>query len=271
MHSVYHSHWGFQQPPFPSGPELHKFFEGSSQREALARLHYLTENHRRLGLLLGKPGMGKSSLLQVFAEQCRKQGYAVAFCDLLGLTVREFYWQLGSQLAAPVRVEDDVLRLYRQVSDHLQQNRMQNVGTVLLLDNTDRMGADVATQLERLGRWLPGREGLLSLILAADSERAGRMNERLLDLLDLNIEMEPWDELDTTGYLQHALFEAGAERPLFDDGALSEIYRMSAGVPRLVIRLAEHALLSGSRYGQEIVDSATVQSVNESVSLPHPV
>ena len=59
-------------------------------------------------------------MLGIFAEKCCASGEAVAKIDLLGLTSREFYWQLGTALRTAVRINDDVVRLFRQVNDHLQ-------------------------------------------------------------------------------------------------------------------------------------------------------
>ena len=71
---------------------------------------------------------------------------------------------------------------------------------------------------------------------------AARLGEQLLEMIDLRIDLEPWDELDTIGYLQLALVEAGCQQPLFDDDSLSEIHRLAAGIPRRVNRLADYAL-----------------------------
>jgi len=265
-----HAHWGLEKTPFPSGLDPRLFYEGVSQREALARLRYLVENDRRMGLVLGAPGLGKSLLLHVFASECRQQGYRIAYCDLLGVSVREFYWLLGNQLGAAVRIEDDVPRLFRQVSDRLQENRLQGVPTIVLLDNADQAGINLITQLERLARVHPSSKRSLSLVLTSNVHSIAHLGEPLLDLVDLRIDLDPWDELDTIGYLQLALIEAGSDRPLFDDQALSELHRLAVGVPRKVSRLADYSLLAGSSCEQEIVDAATVLSVHKSLSLPHP-
>ena len=146
---------------------------------------------------------------------------------------------------------------------------MQGVPTIVLLDNAGQVGADLITQLERLARIHPASESLLSLVLTANVSSIASLGESLLDLVDLRIDLDPWDELDTIGYLQLALIEAGSDRPLFDDQALSELHRLATGVPRKVSRLAEYALLAGSSSEQEIVDAGTVKSAHETLSLPH--
>jgi len=134
---------------------------------------------------------------------------------------------------------------------------------VLLLDDTDQAGADVLTQIARLTRIEPAAGAALTLILSADPAHTHRLGSHLLELVDLAIALEAWEEVDTIGYLQLALVEAGSQRPLFEESALAELHRLAAGVPRRVNRLADIALLAGSSSGLETIDAATVQTVHE--------
>jgi len=246
------------------------FYQGAGQQEALARLRFLVEHRRRVGLLLGAPGWGKSLLMKVFADQCRQSDRTVAEVNLLGLTAREFYWRLGCELGAAVRREDDLMRLFSQLADRIAQNRLQTMPTVVFLDDVDQAAPDVLTQLARLARIDAASDGWLTLLLAANPAQAHRLGDPLLELVDLRIDLEPWDEADTIGYLQLALVEAGAQRPLFEDEALAELHHLAAGVPRWVNRLADYALLAGSGQGQERIDVAMVQSAQEAIRWPTP-
>jgi len=153
------------------------------------------------------------------------------------------------------------------LTDRINENRLQQVPTLLLLDNADQAGPDLLMHLLRLANFYSA-DGWLTLVLAANRARASRLGDGLLELVDLRIDLLPWDELDTTGYLQLALVEAGCERPVFEDQALSEMHRLAEGIPRRVNRLADYALLAGSSSGQEMVCSSTIQSAHEAIQLP---
>jgi hypothetical protein len=107
---------------------------------------------RRLGLVLGEAGWGKSLLLDLFAEECQRANWHVAELNLLGLSVREFQWRLAELLHAAPRASDDGLRLARRLEERLVQNSLQQETIVLLLDDADQAGADVLTQLVRLAQ-----------------------------------------------------------------------------------------------------------------------
>ena len=55
--------------PSPPGTAEPVFYAGLPQQEALARLRFLVHNQRRLGLMLGEAGWGKSLVLALFAEE----------------------------------------------------------------------------------------------------------------------------------------------------------------------------------------------------------
>ena len=116
MHAT---HWGLEKPPFPAGTAEPVFFAGLPQQEALARLRFLVHNGRRLGLMLGEAGWGKSLVLNLFAEEAERENWHVASLNLLGLSVREFQWQLAVALHAGPRMADDALRLGRRLDERL--------------------------------------------------------------------------------------------------------------------------------------------------------
>jgi general secretion pathway protein A len=260
------THWGFERPPFPTGNAEPVFYAGLPQQEASARLRFLVHNQRRLGLMLGEAGWGKSLVLKFFAAEADREGWHVAEFNLLGLTVREFYWQLGIELRANPRTTDDPMRLCHRITERFEQNHVQGEQIVLLLDDADQAGADVLTQLVRLVQLPAAQTGNLTMVLTGNASQSQRLSRRLLDLVDLRIDLEPWDEEDTTGYVQQALVAAGAEQPIFTDSALDEIYRLTQGVPRLVNRLADFSLVVGSSAGVEQIDTDIITAAYEAIA-----
>ena len=68
---MYAQYWGLVDIPFHSTVDMRWFFEGPTHEEALARLLFLLEQHRRFGLIVGPIGTGKSLLLSVAAKTVR--------------------------------------------------------------------------------------------------------------------------------------------------------------------------------------------------------
>ncbi len=258
---MYQSHWGLQASPFRALSDTRFFYKSPTHEEALARLHFLVDQRRRVGLLLGGSGVGKSLVLEVFAKALRRSGCQVALVNLLGLDPHELLWQITAKLGANPGAEETVSRLWRRLTDCLIENRLQQQTTVILFDDADMATEAVLSHVVRLAQHNPSADARLTLLLAVDGKRLDRLGPRLLDLAALRIDLCAWDEADTAGYLQSALAQAGRDMPAFDEDAVARLHKLSHGIPRQVNHLADLALLAGA--GQELgrVDTATVEAV----------
>lgn len=261
-------HWGLESWPFRSAPEADQLYPTAGHNEALARIDYLVEGRRRLGVLLGEAGVGKSLLLRAGARQLARQGRAAVLVDALGVTPRELLWQIAAGLGAAPREDADPARLWRLVADRIVENRTQQIHTVLLVDDAHAAGPDVITQFVRLARLDSAPSARWTIVLAAEPGQAACWNESLRDLVDLRIDLSPWCAEETIGYVQTALVEAGRFEPLFDDDALTALHELTRGVPRSVARLADFALLAGAAAGLDTIDAATVEAANDEIAWP---
>jgi general secretion pathway protein A len=262
------AHWGLSRWPFVSVPTAEQFYPTPGDNEALARIEYLVDARRRLGALLGEVGVGKSLVLQVVARQLARQGQEVVLVDSLGVSTRELLWQIASGLGCAPREDADGQRLWRQIADRVAENRLQQVGTVLMVDDAGSAGPDAITQVVRLARLESTPAAQWTIVLAAEPSQAMRWSETLRELVDLRIDLMPWGAADTIGFVQTALVDAGRFEPLFDDDALALLHELSGGVPRRLIRLADFALLAGAAAGAEKIDRGTVAAAHEELAWP---
>jgi type II secretory pathway predicted ATPase ExeA len=105
-------------------------------------------------------------------------------------------------------------------------------------------------------------------VLAAEPDQAARWNESIRELVDLRIDLGPWSEADTIGYVQTSLVDAGRFDPVFETDALSAVHELSGGVPRRVVRLADFALLAGAAAELNSIDAATVHAAYGEMRWP---
>jgi type II secretory pathway predicted ATPase ExeA len=261
-------HWGFQRWPFGAAPSAEQFYPTAGNGEALARIEHLVENRRRLGVLLGESGAGKSLLLQAAARRLARQACAVMLVDVGGAATREFLWSIAAGLDAAPSIDADNARLWRQIADRVIENRIQQIRSVLLVDDAGQAGPDVMTQVLRLLRIDPAPAARWTVVLAATPGQATRWNDELRELVDLRIDLPAWESEDTAGYVQTALVDAGRFEPVFDDKALALLHELAQGVPRRVARLADRALVAGAAAEAEMIDEAAVEAVDEELAWP---
>ena len=257
---MYRTQWQLERSPFAVTPQLTHCYPAPALTEALARIEYLVTQRRRVGALLGGAGLGKTTVLAKAESQLARGGVQVARVDALGISPRELLWQTSVQLGVAPRVEDDLPRLWRRLSDRLAENRWQNLATVLLVDDAGQAGPDLAQQLARLARLEVDPASRWTLVLAAEADQLARWPDALLHSIDLRIDLYPWSENDTIDYVQHSLVDAGCVAPIFTDEALVKLHELSHGVPRFVVRLADYALLAASGTDADRIDAETVAS-----------
>ena len=264
---MYRQYWGLNRAPFAEGLDPGNFFQGATHEEALARLHFLVEEHQRVGLLLGKSGCGKSLLLAVLAKQLARKGHHVATINLVGEDQHGFLWQAAAALFLSPERDAQTFQLWRMLQDRLAENRYQQFSTVLLLDDAEEATPDVLTQVVRMIQADLSPQVRLSVVLSAQGSRLNRLGERLLDLADLRIDVEPWDAHDTAEYIHAALSQSGRSAPVFADDAVACMHELTGGIPRRVKQLAQLALLAGAGRELSTIDAETIDAVHDELGV----
>jgi type II secretory pathway predicted ATPase ExeA len=261
---MFRKHWNLRESPFRGTLDWRRFFRSPIHEEALARLEFLAEERRRLGLLLGPSGCGKSLVLEVFARGLRRTGAQVGNVSLLGIDLHEFLWLVAAELGTNPDRRDDLFQLWRSLLDRLTENRYQQLDTVLLLDDADEAPAPVLDHLVRLVQADNVAGGRLTVVLTATTapgSSAVRLSSRLLELADLRIDLDAWEPGDTVQYVSAALAQAGSMEPIFSTEALHHLHDLAGGIPRRVAQLANLALLAGAGRDLAQIDLDTVDSV----------
>ncbi len=265
---MYPSHWGMSRSPF--GPQLDPrfFFTSPGHEEALARMHFLVEEHRRLGLLLGPSGCGKSLLLEIIARRVRTWGRVAAKINLLGADPADFLATLAHELRIVIPETAPVWRVWQCLERRLRENRYQQLETVLLLDDADQATPEVLTQVARIAKHDLTPDSRLTLILAGQADRIGCIGETLLDLAELRIDIPAWEPDDTQGFLGRSLEQVGSQAAVIDHEAARRMHDLADGSPRRVRQLADLALLAAAGMNLDTVDVNTVEAACEQLGVP---
>lgn len=227
-------------------------------------MRFLVERRRRLGLLVGPPGSGKSLLLEVFAQSLQKKGsgvfYRIARLGLLGVEPAEMLWRLAAQWGLNPAATASTSTLWRMLEDRLREFRYQRLPVVTLMDDADAAQRATLDQIARLCRYDPSPEMQLTVVLAGRNDGMARLGEPLAELADLRIELEPWQREDVERFINERLAgERSSEA--FAPPAIQRLHELTHGIPRRVCRLADMALLAGVGTGMAQIDAETVESV----------
>lgn len=264
---MYTEYWGLDESPFSGLLDTKYYYPSTSHEEAMARMQFLVEHQRRLGIMCGAAGSGKTLLFGRFADQLRRAGQNAVVVSLLGMTSDEFLWQLADELGESIEPDTGIHGYWRVITDRLLVNRYQQVHSVLLLDDADEAESEVLATITRLTQWQPAADARLTLVVACNAHRPELVGPRLLELCDLRIDVKPWMQEETADYLESLLLRAGREQPMFDASSVAKIHQIAGGIPRHVRRIAELAMIAGAGKSLDSIDENTILAVHSELSV----
>jgi general secretion pathway protein A len=264
---MFTDYWGLTENPFADRFDRRWFYDSPGHEEGLARLYYLIEQERRLGLLSGEAGTGKTFLLELLFQESRRTQREVAYVDLLARNGHDLLWETAATLGLAPASNGSSRQLWRILQDHFLSNRLSRVPTILLFDHVDQAQEDCLPALQRLLHLGPGTATGMTLVLAYRPQRL-RMPPEFQDRCDLHIDLPMLDREQTGAVIAHLLQMAGGSPTLFDTGALDRLHDLSDGNPREIKRLCERSLLGAMAVDRHIVDEDLVTAAARDLRLP---
>lgn len=254
--------FGFTRLPFRKDLRPDEWFPTEAMGHALGRLRYLVERCG-IGCLTGDPGLGKSTVLRVFMASLNRGSHMV--CDLTHTTcgVLDLTRALtrGFGLEPGVRRSDMFEAIKAQV---VQLTGSRGFRVVLVVDESHLLPVGFLDELRILASFDSDGEDRLAIVLAGQLQLEATLrlavNEAFAQRVVVRQRLEPWKRDEVGRYLQFRLARAGRNAKLFLPDAVEAIAKAAQGVPRLVDRLAEHALLLAYEGGRKEVDAALIEA-----------
>jgi type II secretory pathway predicted ATPase ExeA len=257
-------HWGLQRNPFvdPNGGVA--VMATPVLEEALARLDYLSRRRRRLGIVYGDSGFGKTVTLRTFRRDLLSRGESSALITAAGCDADEAQYRFADALGAlrtQLRTQGNLRTpgaFRRAVTRAVENLALLERPFGLLIDDVDQAAPDFLEALLALTKIGEHAGAPLSIVIASSSSG---IPASLSEQIDLTVRLAPWSRVDVGQVLAEALADAGRTEPAFDEQAIWRIQELSGGVPRLVIRLAELALVAGAADRRALVTVDLVEAI----------
>jgi len=224
-------------------------FVSDCTRELGHRFEYLKQ-HRGIMLLTGLPGCGKTLHLRAFVAGLNKNLYKCFYIPLSTVNILDFYRQLATNLG----VVDPPYRkaqLFSCIQSAIQ-NYVENMKKipVIIFDEAHLFMNANFYELQIITNFNLDSIDPAIFILAGQPHLRDRLlspihqsfNQRIF----IKFHLTPLSKDETISYVNHHLNLAGATNPIFTPNALSAIYQVSAGVCRLINKLAHKTLVIGA-------------------------
>jgi general secretion pathway protein A len=261
---MYLSFFGLNEKPFAITPDPRYLYLSERHAEALAHLLYGINEAGGFVQLTGEVGTGKTTVIRSLLAQT-PQNAEIALILNPRMTAPEFLLTICEELG--IGVQDAAAGSLKDLVDILSQYllRAHSGGKriVLVVDEAQNLAPDVLEQVRLLTNLETNTQKLLQIILIGQPELRELLDRNELRQLAQRItgryHLNPLTRDETVAYARHRLRVAGATNDIFTGGALSEVYRLSGGVPRVINVICDRALLGAYTQDRHRVTGALVR------------
>jgi len=246
---MYEKFYGLQEEPFRLSPDSRLCFMHHSYKKAKAYMQYALQRQEGFVMVTGRPGTGKTTLINDLTSQLVSQGNLHAALtstqiqadDLLRLVVLKFGLdgETGQKAQLIYRLETFLHRLAREGRRPL-----------LIIDEAQDLAVDAMEELRLLTNLQRDNQPLLQIFLVGQEELRQTVLSRGLEQLHQRIvaacHLTPLDLEATEDYILHRLHRVGWDNdPKLSDDIFDPIHQASLGIPRIVNQICSRLLLHG--------------------------
>lgn len=264
----YTSRYGLEYNPFLKGSHNPPIVT-SQYREVRSRMNYLLQT-RGFGLITGQPGTGKTTAIRNWIGSLNSAAYKTVYISLSTLTVMEFYRVLAEELGyEPTYRKAENFRIIQQaINRYVIEKRMT---PIIILDEANYLKNATLNDLKILFNFEMDSINKAVILLTGlpqlNSTLRLAVHEPLAQRITTNYELKPLGKEETISYINEKLKEAGSHMEVFEKNALEAIAGASNGIPRMIDKISNQALMIGNAVNQNIITSETIMKTVEDLEI----
>ena len=269
---MYQEFYKLNQHPFRLSPDPAFVCMTEQHREALSGLIYSVCTRPGLSVLIGEAGTGKTTILYTLLGLLERRQYLTAMCTNPTLNRDEFYDFVLVKFGVNCSPASKTRQLMA-LEEALKRNRAQGRPAVLIVDEAQRLPAELLEEVRLLLNLETPQEKLLEIVLAGQPELGDTLRRPELRQFKQRVgcvcTLRPLNSEEIGEYIVHRLMQAGRSEPaLFSENAIELIYAYSGGIPRLINTLADTALRTGFALQSPSITPFIVNEAARELELP---
>ena len=266
--SIYLQHFALKREPFSIVPDPDFLYPSQQHRQAVAHLKYGLDREGGFILLTGEVGTGKTTLTRTMLQRIPAH-VRVAYVLNSKLNETDLLASICDELAIK-RQKSKNLSFSKICIDALNQDLLASHAkgqkTLIVIEEAQNLSADVLETLRLLSNLETNTHKLLHILLVGQPELLEILGQKHLRQLNQRVvsrfHLLPLDQSELPNYINHRLHHAGAAGPIFDQGCIKMLFRLTKGVPRLINLICHQSLLAAYSLGAKSVSPALVKDAS---------
>jgi len=264
--SIYQQYFALSCEPFSIVPDPGFLYPSSQHRQAVAHLKYGLDREGGFVLLTGEVGTGKTTLTRTLIKRLPAH-VRVAYvlnstfdaADVLASICQE----LGIKLPKSSKTS-----LTKNCVDALNadliESHAEGKKTLVVIEEAQNLSPEVLEILRLLSNLETATHKLLHILLVGQPELletlAQKDQRQLNQRVVARFHLLPLEKTDVANYVNHRLHHAGANRAIFESSAMTTLFKLTQGVPRLINLICHHAMLAAYATGTKTVSAKLVKA-----------
>ena len=262
-HSKYLSYYNLSSDPFSREIATEQLLILPSIEHHLASAELLIET-RSIGVMTGRSGTGKSTLIRLLIDRLQPGLYKSYYVCHSSVGLVEFYTHLCS--AFGLSSGNRRASMFRAIKEHVLTMRASSrIHPVLIIDEAHLLNNDILAEIRLLTNFHTDSLNALTVLLCGNEQLPRRFGlsilESLASAITVTISVEPLAKEETFTYIESRLSACGAAAPLITQNALELIHQASGGIMRAAGTITTASLRKAFLAKHKQVEAEHVQSV----------
>src|ERR1051325_4306349 len=248
--------YGLLEAPFSISPDPRFLYLSAQHHLALSKIRYVIENRQGFAVLYGDIGHGKSTLV--------RRIYDIYKADEGFETIMITNPDLPSEMQLLKRITDSFgldrrrskLDQMEEFESYLVSQYANGKNVLILIDEAQMMVGSMFELVRQITNFESHSAKLVQIVLSGQNNLRNKLKLKrpLLSRAVAVATLDPFTVEETKDMIEFRLTVAGRKKQLFEEEAIDEIFTLTKGVPREIVKTC--------------MDTMTIASLNNLTSIP---